>query len=466
MLDVPGNYIKGEWVAADDDVARDIVYDPATNRRVGSAPQSGPQEVDAAVTAARGALPGWSSATRHQRRELIWALHNATVAAREEIADLISAEMGSPKEFARSEHVGTPIAIIANCAEMLGEPEAEQRIGNSLIVREPIGVVAAILPWNYPLYQLVAKVIPALAAACTVVIKPAELTPLATYRFTQLVDEVGFPPGVFNVVFGTGPIVGDGLSRHPEVDMVSFTGSTRAGRSVTQAAAGTIKRVALELGGKSASLLAPDADLPTAVHATVAYCLINAGQACNAWTRLVAPREQRDQIERLAGAAAAELEPTIGPLITAERYEQVQRYIAGAIDQGARLIAGGPGHPDARPEGHYARATVLADVTSEMTVAQEEVFGPVLAIQYYDSLDEGVAIANDSVYGLHGGVWAGTVEEGVRIARQIHTGQLDVNGAEFNVAAPFGGYKQSGNGRELGPIGLDEFLETKAIQLP
>ncbi|WP_420802607.1 aldehyde dehydrogenase family protein [Streptomyces cavernae] len=458
------HYINGRWcppTTAD----RTPVIDPATHLVVGSAPAGGAADVDAAVAAARSAFPDWAATPRDERARLLGALGQLLRSHAEELARLIETEMGAPQAFALSEHVGTPIAIIDDYVAQLAHEPDEERIGNSLVTREPIGVVAAILPWNYPLYQLVAKIVPALAAGCTVVAKPAELTPLATCRFTELLDEAGIPAGVFNLVFGTGPVVGEAMSRHTDVDMVSFTGSTRAGALVGQAAAATVKRVALELGGKSASLVTPDADLEQAVTATVRSCMTNSGQCCNAWTRLITPRSARDAVARIAARVAAEIQPELGPLVSPDQYNRVQSHIAAGLDAGAALITGGLGHPDDRPNGNYAKVTVFGDVSPEMTIAQEEIFGPVLVILSYDTLDEAITLVNDSRYGLHGGVWAATTESGLAIARRLRTGQVDVNGAEFNVAAPFGGYKQSGNGRELGRYGLEEFLETKAIQL-
>ncbi|MEU1101642.1 aldehyde dehydrogenase family protein [Streptomyces tibetensis] len=464
MTDIKCHYIDGRWCPPTT-TDRIPVVDPATHLVVGSAPAGGAADVDAAVAAARSAFPGWAATPRAERARLLGALGELLRSHAGELARLVETEMGAPEAFALSEHVGTPIAIIDDYVAGLTHEPDEERIGNSLITREPIGVVAAILPWNYPLYQLVAKIVPALAAGCTVVAKPAELTPLATCRFTELLDEAGIPAGVFNLVFGTGPVVGDAMSRHPHVDMVSFTGSTRAGALVGQAAAATVKRVALELGGKSASLVTPDADLEQAVTATVQYCMTNSGQCCNAWTRLIVPRSARDDVARIAARVAAEIEPELGPLVSRDQYDRVQSHIAAGLDAGATLITGGLGHPDDRPDGNYTKVTVFGDVTPAMTIAQEEIFGPVLAILSYDTLDEAITLANDSPYGLHGGVWAVTAESGLAIARRLRTGQVDVNGAEFNIAAPFGGYKQSGNGRELGRYGLEEFLETKAIQL-
>jgi acyl-CoA reductase-like NAD-dependent aldehyde dehydrogenase len=463
MFEINRNFIDGRWVKASTD-ARLPVIDPTTNDHVGHAPAAEAADVDDAVVSARRAFSAWGATTPRIRRGLMKRLVGLVQKHSDELATLLHKEMGAPLASVMAEQVETPIAIIGDYAAELRKPIVERRIGSSLIVREPIGVVAAILPWNYPLYQLVAKVIPALAAGCTLVVKPSELTPLSTHRFTQLIAESGFPPGVFNVVFGDGPVVGDSMARHPDVDMVSFTGSTRAGRLVSRAAADTVKRVTLELGGKSASLIAPGADVRSAVTHSVQYCMANSGQSCSAWTRLLAPRNQRDLVASLAANAASALEADLGPLISADQYAKVQNYISGAIDEGARLLSGGLGPPRQRKVGNFARATVFDDVIAGMTIATEEVFGPVLSIMYYDSLDEAVDLANQSQYGLHGGVWTDTVKEGLGLARRLRTGQVDINGATFNISAPFGGYKQSGNGRELGPLGLEEFLETKAIQ--
>ena len=464
MHDITGHYINATWVPSIGAEHTDL-RDPRTDAIVGRAPSGAREDVDAAVAAAVAAFPAWATVPRKERQELMSNLERLVRDNQARLAETIEVELGSPSEFAHDEHVGTPLAIIADYATILADEEPEERIGNSIIVREPVGVVAAILPWNYPLYQLVAKVVPALAAGCTVVAKPAELTPLSTSIFAELLTEAGFPAGVFNVVYGSGSVVGQAMSEHPDVDMVSFTGSTSAGRTVSRAAASTIKRVALELGGKSASVVLPGADLTAAVPASVAYCFTNTGQCCNAWTRLVVPRQDLAEVERLATRAAAELEPTLGPLVSAKQATEVQRYIEIGISEGARLVAGGTGRPEGRTQGHYVRGVVFSDVSSTMTIAQEEIFGPVLAILPYDTVEEAVAIANDSVFGLHGGVWAETEEEAMEVALRIRTGQVDINGAAFNPSAPFGGFKQSGNGRELGVHGLDEFFELKAIQV-
>lgn len=458
-------YVDGSWVRPAGTGWIDVV-DPATGKTVGQVPRCTETDVDTAVAAAKFAFPSWSGSPAVERIEILERLIQLVRKNADELAHLVSIEMGAPHEFALSEHVGTPIAMIENIVDILATTKAEERIGNSLIVREPIGVVAAITPWNYPLYQLVAKAIPAIAAGCTVVVKPAELAPLSTYRFTELVAEAGLPNGVFNLVPGQGSVVGEALSSHRDVDMVSFTGSTRAGSRVAAVAAQTIKRVALELGGKSASVILAGADLSRAVEHTVENCMANTGQSCSAWTRLIVPRDSASTVEQLAEAAASRLDGTLGPVASRSQYDQVQQYIQVGLDEKARLVTGGLGNPGGGDDNNHPRVTVFSDVTPDMRIAQEEIFGPVLVIQTYDTVDEAADLANGTPYGLHGAVWAATDEDGLAFARRLRTGQVDVNGGDFNVAAPFGGYKQSGTGRELGRIGLEEFYETKAIQLP
>ena len=465
MLNHKTIYVDGDWVVPAGIELGDVV-DPATGEVVGRAPYCTKQDVDSAVAAAKNAFRSWPLSSREERIDILQRLADLVRKNRDELAHLVSIEMGSPIDFALSDHVDIAIAVIESIIAALGEETTERRLGNSLIVKEPIGVVAAITPWNYPLYQLVAKAIPAIAAGCTVVVKPSELTPLSTFKFTDLLAESGLPRGVFNLVPGLGAVVGESLSQHPDVDMVSFTGSTTAGRRVAAAAAQTIKRVALELGGKSASVILDGADLEVAVRHSVEYALVNAGQSCSAWSRLIVPRAVGSQVEELAAAAAGELESTLGPAASRTQYLKVQDYIRIGLEEGARLVVGGLGNPSGGEDGNYNRATVFAGVTPQMRIAREEIFGPVLVIQTYETVDEAAEIANDTPYGLHGGVWAKTDEEALAFARRIRTGQVDVNGAEYNVDAPFGGYKQSGIGRELGPIGLDEFYEIKAIQLP
>jgi acyl-CoA reductase-like NAD-dependent aldehyde dehydrogenase len=342
-----------------------------------------------------------------------------------------------------------------------------------LIVREPVGVVGCITPWNYPLHQIAAKVAPALAAGCTVVLKPSEVAPLNAFILAEIIDEIGLPSGVFNLVTGSGPVVGEAIAAHPGVDMVSFTGSTRAGRRVTELAAETVKRVALELGGKSPNIILEDADLSKAIPAGVSAAYLNSGQTCSALTRMIVPRSKLEEVERLAVAAAESHTPgdafadgtRLGPLVSATQRERVRGYIQKGIDEGAKLLTGGVEAPEGLDKGYFVRPTVFSNVTPGMTIEQEEIFGPVLSIIPYDTEEEAIKIANDTIYGLAGGVWSGDADHAKAVARQIRAGQVEVNGGSFNPLAPFGGYKQSGNGREYGRFGLEEFLEVKSMQL-
>jgi acyl-CoA reductase-like NAD-dependent aldehyde dehydrogenase len=362
--------------------------------------------------------------------------------------------------------------VLGSIATLLPTYPFEEEIGSSLIVREPIGVVGAITPWNYPLHQVVAKVAPALGAGCTIVLKPSEVAPLSAVLFAEIIDEAGLPPGVFNLVLGTGPVVGEAIAAHPDVDMVSFTGSTRAGRRVSELAAGTIKRVALELGGKSANVILPDADLEKAVKVGIANCFINGGQTCTAQTRMLVDRAHYEQALELARQVAEgytvgspdDESTRIGPMVSAAQRERVRGYIEKGIAEGARVVTGGAEPPEGLDHGYYVRPTVFADVAPTMTIAQEEIFGPVLSVIPYDDEDDALRIANDSPYGLSGAVWAGEPERALAFAKRMRTGQVEVNGGRFNPMAPFGGYKQSGNGRELGRFGLEEFLEVKSLQ--
>ncbi|MFJ7262269.1 aldehyde dehydrogenase family protein [Streptomyces globosus] len=464
-----GMYIAGEWRPA---AGRDRieVVNPADEQVIADIPAGNAQDVDAAVRAARAAFPGWAATPPAERAALIGALRDAMAARKAEFTEVVTAELGSPTGFSERVHVGAPLAVSASFAELAASYAFEERIGNSTVLLEPVGVVGAITPWNYPLHQIVAKVAPALAAGCTLVLKPAEDTPLTAQLFAEAVHEAGIPAGVFNLVTGTGPVAGQALAAHEGVDLVSFTGSTAVGRLIGATAGAAVKRVALELGGKSANVILPGADLAKAVAAGVGHVMNNSGQSCNALTRMLVHRDQYEEAVALAAAAVAPYtagdprEPgtRLGPVVNAKQRDRVRAYIAKGIEEGARLVAGGPDAP--HPRGYYVAPTVFADVTPDMVIAQEEIFGPVLSIIAYGDEDEALRIANGTVYGLGGAVWAADEETAVAFARRMDTGQVDINGGRFNPLAPFGGYKQSGVGRELGPHGLAEYLQTKSLQ--
>ena len=464
-------YIDGAWVAPHGRGHIDVIS-ASTEAVMGSIPEGDEQDAAAAVAAARAAFDGWSRTSPEQRAEYLAAISAGIKARMDELAGLIAGEVGMPLKLAGLIQVGTPMANFKTYAKLLATFEWSEQVGNSKVVREPVGVVAAITPWNYPLHQIAAKVAAALAAGCTVVLKPSEVAPLNAFVLAQIIHEAGLPKGVFNLVSGTGPVVGEALVRHPEVDMVSFTGSTRAGRRISEVAAASIKRVALELGGKSAAVILPGADLPAAVKGTVNACFLNSGQTCSAHTRMLVHESQYEQAAKLAVEVASRFtvgDPfgdtaKLGPLVSAAQRERVRGYITQAVAEGAELLCGGADAPADLPTGYYVKPTVLGRVQPQHTVAQEEVFGPVLSILTYRDEDEAVAIANGTIYGLGGAVWAGSDEQAESLARRLRTGQVDINGGAFNLGAPFGGYKQSGRGREMGRWGLEEFLETKSLQ--
>ena len=465
-----GHWIDGTAVAGTGSIA---VVNPATRETIAEVPRGGAGEIDQAVRAARAAFGAWSGTPVADRAATVLRIREGMKARGEEIAQSITAEMGSPIAFARTVQVGMPMATSKGVAALAEDFAWSEEIGNSLVVREPVGVVGAITPWNYPLHQVVAKVAPALVAGCTVVLKPSEVAPLTANILAEITAEAGLPAGVFNVVHGTGPEAGEALAAHADVDMVSFTGSVAAGRRVQEVAAGTIKRVALELGGKSANIVLDDADLTQAVKVGLGNCFINGGQTCTAWTRLLVPESLHDRVVEMIVEQVAKYgvgDPTdertrIGPMSSHHQQERVRAYISTGMEEGAQLVVGGPMSPDGLPEGAYVRPTIFAGVRPDMRIAQEEIFGPVLSIMPYADVDEAVEIANSTIYGLAGAVFAGSQERGVEVARRMRTGQVDVNGGQFNPLAPFGGYKQSGTGRELGRYGLEEFLEIKSIQL-
>jgi len=464
-------YINGQWVAPHGSGCLDVI-NASTEAVMGRIPQGNEQDADAAVRAARAAFEAWALTPPAERAAILNRVGDGLQARLPELARLVAGEVGMPLKLAGPIQIGTPIANFKSYAQMLDGMAWSERIGHSTVLREPVGVVAAITPWNYPLHQIAAKVAPALAAGCTVVLKPSEVAPLNAFVLAQILHEAGVPPGVFNLVSGTGLAVGEALVSHPEIDMVSFTGSTRAGRRISELAAATIKRVSLELGGKSASVILPSADLPAAVKGTVNACFLNSGQTCSAHTRMLVHESQYEHAARLAVDAARRFtvgDPLgdtakLGPLVSAAQRERVRSYITQVVAEGAELLCGGADAPADLPTGYYVQPTVLGRVQPHHTVAQEEVFGPVLAILTYRDDADAVAIANGTIYGLGGAVWAGTDAQAEHLARRLRTGQVDINGGGFNLGAPFGGYKQSGHGREMGRWGLEEFLETKALQ--
>ena len=470
MTTYDSHYINGAWRKATSNAVFEV-HDATTEETMATVPQGTAEEATQAVLAARAAFPAWSALGVEERCVFIDKIVAGLKARTEEMGTAIAREVGMPIKMAKMIQVGGPVFNWGNAAKVARAYQLEEKVGNSLVVREPIGVVSCITPWNFPLNQITLKVAPALAAGCTVVLKPSEIAPVNAMILAEIIHAAGLPAGVFNLVNGLGPVVGEVLASHPEVDMVSFTGSTRAGKRVAALAADTVKRVALELGGKSASVVLPDADLEAAVKGTLNACLLNSGQTCSAHTRMLVPASRYDEVKRLIQTAITKftlgpsLEETtrLGPLVSATQRDRVIGFIELGLKEGAELIAGGPAKP-AFDTGYFVQPTVLR-VKPTDTLAHEEIFGPVLVVLTYEDEDEALRIANDSIYGLGGGVWSTDEAHAMRVARQMRTGQVDINGAAFNGNAPFGGYKQSGNGRENGKYGFEEFLEHKAIQL-
>jgi betaine-aldehyde dehydrogenase len=463
-------YINGQWVKPNGEGAIDVI-NSTTEEVMGSVPEGSAEDVNAAVAAARAAFEKWSSTPAEERARRLQLIADRLNMRKDEIAAVIASEVGMPLPLATAVQVGMPAAVMSSYAKLLGEFKFEEQIGAAVVVKEPVGVVGCITPWNFPLHQVVCKVAPALAAGCAIVLKPSEVAPLTAFILAEICDDAGLPAGVFNLVTGYGPVVGEAIASHPDIDMVSFTGSTRAGKRVGELAAETVKRVALELGGKSANIILEDADFERAVKSGVGNCYFNSGQTCSALTRMLAPRSRYEEAVAIAKKTAEsftvgdprEGKAKLGPLVSAAQRERVVNYIRKGIEEGARLVTGGPEMPDGITKGYFVRPTVFANVDNRMTIAQEEIFGPVLSIIPYDDEDDAVRIANDTVYGLAGGVWSGDPERAKRVARRLRTGQVEINGGKFNPMAPFGGYKQSGNGRELGKYGLEEYLELKSM---
>ncbi|WP_210572031.1 aldehyde dehydrogenase family protein [Streptomyces sp. GESEQ-4] len=464
----PSHWIDGRSVRGSGPLI-DVV-NPADESVVTQVHEGTEEDVNAAVEAALAAQPGWAATSPQHRADAMRRLAEGLQARSEELAATITLEMGAPIAFSRQAQVGFPVASTLAAVASAEQIEWTEVIENSLVVREPIGVVGAITPCNFPLQQLVTKVVPAMLAGNTVVLKPSETSPLSARMFAEIATVAGVPNGVFNVVQGTGPVVGEALSRHPKIDMISFTGSTRAGRSVSVAASGTVKRVALELGGKAAHIVLPEADLDSAVTRGLAFAWANGGQACGAYVRMLVPENlQETVVDKLRKAAEeyvvgdpADEATRIGPLASETQRRRVDDYIRRGIADGATLVVGGPGRPEGFKTGAYVQPTIFSDVDPESVIAQEEIFGPVLVVIPYADDDDAVAIANGTMYGLNAAV-TGDEDHALAIARRLRVGQVDINGAQHNFQAPFGGYKQSGNGREMGRAGLEEFLETKAI---
>jgi aldehyde dehydrogenase (NAD+) len=463
-------YIDGAWTAPTElrllDVVDPATEEPYTQIAVGSA-----ADVDRAVAAARRAFPTYSATSRAERLALLRAVLAEYRRRTEDMAQAISHDMGAPVDFARASQATAGEGHLERIVEVLETYAFEWMQGPTRIVREPIGVCGLITPWNWPINQIVCKVGPALAAGCTMVLKPSEVAPMSGVVFAEILDAAGVPAGVFNLVHGDGPTVGAAISSHPDIDFVSFTGSTRAGIEVARNAAPTVKRVAQELGGKSPNILLPDADFRRAVRDGLARVMRNSGQSCNAPTRMFVPADRHDEVKGLAKAAVEAWsvgDPRqpgshIGPVVSRVQFEKIQRLIQSGIDEGAELVAGGPGRPEGFNRGYYVRPTVFGNVNNDMTIAREEIFGPVLSILPYRSEEEAIRLANDTPYGLAGYVQSTDMGHARRVASALRAGQVFINEPGWDTAAPFGGYKQSGNGREYGRWALDEFTEVKAV---
>jgi aldehyde dehydrogenase (NAD+) len=470
-------YIDGAWVPSTGKGSIEV-FDSTDGSVIGSIPEGTADDVDKAAKAARAAFDAWSQTSPEERGKFCTRIGEGLAARMDEIATVVTREAGMPKWLSQIVQAGLPINSFNTAGALAETYKYEETVGNSLVVKEPVGVVGCITPWNYPLHQIAAKVAYAMAAGCTVVLKPSEIAPLDAYILAEVINDTGLPAGVFNMVTGTGPVVGEAIAAHPDIDMVSFTGSTRAGKRVAEVASQTLKRVALELGGKSANIILDDCDdelFEKYVRDGVGKCYLNQGQTCTALTRMLVPQSKMDDAARIAAdEVTTKFQPKdpfadfamMGPLSSAAQVERVTNYIRKGIEEGATLVVGGPDKPEGVNEsGYFVQPTVFANVKNDMTIAQEEIFGPVLSIIGYEDEEDAVRIANDTVYGLSGGVQGADPERAKKVARRIRTGQIEVNGGAFNPVAPFGGYKNSGYGREYGEHGFEEFLEIKSMQL-
>jgi len=472
VVDATAVYINGQWVASDNSATLDV-FNPATEAVIAHVAEGSASDVDKAVAAAKAALPSWSALPAAERAAYLQRVSELLMERLEEFGELASIDVGAPLEASKLVQMGLPIFNFGFYAELARNYAFEaDRVGNSVIVKEPIGVVGCITPWNFPAHQIALKVAAAFAAGCTVIVKPSEVAPLLAYGLASVFDEIGLPAGVFNMVSGLGPDVGEAIVAHPDVDMISFTGSTRAGKRISEVAAGTLKRVSLELGGKSANVILDDADMESAINGGLLNSIgLNCGQACTALTRVLVPASRKTEAEEVmrklvAGYAIGAWDApgtVLGPLVSKAQQDRVLGYIQKGIDEGATVIIGGL--DSGKSTGYFVTPTVFSDVSNDMTIAREEIFGPVLCILPYDTEEDAVRIANDTVYGLAGAVWSADQDRALRVAHQLRAGQIMVNGGDFNPAAPFGGYKQSGQGREAGSAGIEEFLEIKALQL-
>ncbi|MSQ63160.1 MAG: aldehyde dehydrogenase family protein [Betaproteobacteria bacterium] len=465
-------FINGQWIAPASKDTIDV-HNAGTGEVIGKVPAGGEKDIDAAVAAARAAFEGWSATPAAERAGYLQKISDGLKARAAELGSTIAQEVGMPIKLAGRIQAGLPIANFGNYSKILNDYKFEERVGNSVVVREAVGVVGAITPWNYQLHQIALKVAPALAPGCTVVLKPSEVAPFNAFILAEVIEAAGLPKGVFNLVTGFGPAAGEALVKHPQVDMISFTDSTRAGKRISEVAAQTVKRVALELGGKSASVILEDADLAAAVKGTVNGCYLNSGQTCTALTRMLVPDSLYQEASRIAVEVAKGFtlgdpmsEATrLGPLSSQMQLDRVRGYIKKGIEEGPELLTGGADKPEGVPGGYFVKPTIFGKVKNSMTITQEEIFGPVLSIIPYKDEEEAIRIANDTPYGLAGAVWSADDARAQRVARRIRAGQVDVNGGAFNMNAPFGGFKQSGHGREAGIYGLEEFLEYKSLQL-